>query len=483
MFKVLIVDDEPFVRQNIIARLLRSGQPALVVGEAEDAPMAYRLYDLHLPEIVFVDINMPGVDGLEMIGEIRRTHPGQKSRFIVISGYDDFKHLQQAIRIGVDNYIHKPIAQEEFEQVLQKEVQRLEEERLQEWEARPVGKEYPYDVAEGWMLEAGDFLLFHAADDRRLSRTALQKAGLFPEGETVDCYSFRASAGTLLLLRHRERPTPLDALRLEAEALSQALSVQVVYGNFRQESLEHLALRAEHFLQLRFLKGNRPKQVIACSPEPELKPASFERKSFETMLERGHIGPAVSWLQQLPALNQPTRENLLFSRQAFYFLLLEVINQYARWGMEPLEELHQEGELFASGRFASLEAMRDRLIALVQKYGESYRRQNGADDLAERARRYLERHYAEEISLQQMANELFVSSAYLSARFKSKTGKTMVQYLEDVRMKKAAEYLQLGKLSVSEVAELVGYHDASYFTRVFRKRYGKSPRDFREEAR
>jgi two-component system response regulator YesN len=482
MYKVLIVDDEPFVRQNIIARLQRSSLETIVVGEAESARIGSNLFDLHLPDVVFVDINMPEIDGLDMIVEIKRKHPDHHCRFIVISGYDDFSHLQRAIRSGVDNYIHKPIVQDEFVQVLTQELHTLEKKRKASMKDRKgITRLFPYDLAAGWLFDVGNCYLFHRVDGRALTTDELEFAGCIAEMKNPTYFSFEQISGLLLVVDRRKTPTNLDSIRMMVEQWSKCLRVQIVYGNFVNESLLSIANRLERFLQLRFLKQNSPVQVIS-SDEDSVSEMKFHLETFSALLERGHVQQAIDWLREQKAFGSLDRDSLLQSKQLYYHLVLELVNQYVRFGENPMEELRREMQLFSCARFDSLEEMRNQLEHLILNFEREYQKNSDPNDVVEAARRYLEQHFSEEISLQSMANDLFVSSAYLSIRFKNKMGQTMVQYLEDLRMKRAAEYLQLGKLSVSEVAELVGYHDASYFTRVFRKTYGMSPRSYREKS-
>ena len=97
--------------------------------------------------------------------------------------------------------------------------------------------------------------------------------------------------------------------------------------------------------------------------------------------------------------------------------------------------------------------------------------------------RFLETHYTEDISLTDVANEFFVVPNYLAKKFKEKKNMTAMQYLENFRMEKAADYLRNTEQSVTEIAGKVGYNDANYFTRTFRKRYGISPREYRNRQR
>jgi two-component system response regulator YesN len=118
VYDVCIADDEILIQKSIAARLRASGIPVRVTGCADNAASAISLYWASRPDIFFVDINMPGLDGLSMIRQIREEDPDCVTRFIIITGYDDFAHLQEAIRCGVTDYLKKPISTEEFNRVI-----------------------------------------------------------------------------------------------------------------------------------------------------------------------------------------------------------------------------------------------------------------------------------------------------------------------------------------------------------------------------
>ena len=103
------------------------------------------------------------------------------------------------------------------------------------------------------------------------------------------------------------------------------------------------------------------------------------------------------------------------------------------------------------------------------------------DDVVEGVCRYLEQHYSEEISIADLSEEFFLAPNYIAKRFKEKKKVTILQYLENIRIGKAREYLKMTEYSVSEIAALVGYNDANYFTRAFRKVCDMSPREFRKQ--
>jgi two-component system response regulator YesN len=129
LYNVCIADDEVLIQQSITARLRASGIPVRVLGCAGNAENAVVLYWSAKPDIFFVDINMPGVDGLSLVRRIREEDPDCSTKFIIITGYDDFAHMREAIQSGVTDYLKKPISTEEFNAVLASAAKQIQQER------------------------------------------------------------------------------------------------------------------------------------------------------------------------------------------------------------------------------------------------------------------------------------------------------------------------------------------------------------------
>jgi YesN/AraC family two-component response regulator len=130
MLSVCIADDEILIQKSIRLRLLRSGIPANVLGCAETAEDALNLYRAAKPDVFFVDINMPGKNGLSFIRQAREEDAQCKTKFIIITGYDDFAHMKESIQTGAADYLKKPISQEDFNAALQQAISALHSENV-----------------------------------------------------------------------------------------------------------------------------------------------------------------------------------------------------------------------------------------------------------------------------------------------------------------------------------------------------------------
>ncbi len=131
MKKIMIVDDEKYIRKSIIGRMNWKNLNLCVVAEAGNGEEALRLMSQEEPDLVLVDIRMPKMDGLAFIGEAKKRF--SKAKYIIMSAYSDFDYARKAIQLGVEDYILKPVDEEEFQEVIEKLSDR-EKEPVEDWE-------------------------------------------------------------------------------------------------------------------------------------------------------------------------------------------------------------------------------------------------------------------------------------------------------------------------------------------------------------
>ncbi|NOU92613.1 response regulator [Paenibacillus sp. LMG 31456] len=165
MYNVLIVDDEVMIKRSLTKLINGSSHGFRVLGEAEDGSEALALWERLKPDLIITDISMPVMDGLELIEEIRSRE--QATEIVILSGYDDFKYAQQAMRYGIMDYLLKPVRQEQLEDLLGKAAARLEQkgrslkERGQRlWECKGIAGSIADDL---WMVRELEALR-HLAD-------------------------------------------------------------------------------------------------------------------------------------------------------------------------------------------------------------------------------------------------------------------------------------------------------------------------------
>ena len=142
MIKICIADDEEYVLKSIRRRIEQSGLDVVISGTAMNGVEAYELYEKVNPDIYYVDINMPLCSGLDFVERVRTLDKDSLTKFIIVSGYDDFAYMKKAIRTGVVNYIMKPISQQEFMDTLVEACEGIKE--IRERQIEEYGRQWDY---------------------------------------------------------------------------------------------------------------------------------------------------------------------------------------------------------------------------------------------------------------------------------------------------------------------------------------------------
>lgn len=534
MMKVLIADDEKHVRDAIKMLADWDGHGVTGILEASDGQAAVELIAEESPQIVMTDMRMPRMDGTKLLEWIKDNRPDVKT--IVISGYDDFELVRHTIRSGGLDYILKPVDPDALNEALEKAVEAVRKEALQDRLSTrqnmelnrmrphyadklltdliggPGGKE---ELARQLRDEFG--LPDSAASCRaavisaaQLDHEVLDKFGQMPELLYFTliniCNEVLMSGQKGIAFHHLGRPEEIVMLLWD-----ETMPHQAVLENIRQGI--DLTLRrqvhigagsclpfpqgiAASYQEARLalwrrnaLSGSGWLHGDAPQPPKPLRLSSHE-ESFRLAALSGSaekIGAAVdAWMSRVGELGAVTPEQLEQWNAEWDWMLKQWMDHNdspSQDGPEKdaLLELPRSLPLDPQGRlsFPLWKAQYEgRLTAASRILTQRHSRENHIIyDIAS----YLENHYAEDISLQDMAARFFLSREYISRRFKQEFGVNISDFLAGVRIEKAKLLLLNPQLRIAQVAEMVGYQDEKYFSKVFKKQEGQTPNEYRKE--
>ncbi len=477
MYRICIADDEVYVQKSIIQRIANSGLDMEVVGTAANGFEALALYEEESPDIFFVDINMPVINGLDFIEKVRKQRNAVDTQFVIISGYDDFAYMKRAIRLGVVNYIKKPILQQEFQEMLLEIEQKLSEKRGRE---RPHSQKSAGTWSEfmeqgraermtGSLILVWKTMAQDAAEEflsalRKTEHTQWQAVTFGKEMPDI-CILFLEGE----LLREQE----LDKI---CRAGPFCEGNKVLYWSGKNQHPEEMLIGMEALLNLRFY--GETAQVMRYR-EPERERLSVMYDAFESALETGQEELCREALGKIWNTVFGDRKYVYLIKQVYQSVLLVLANKYMKYDI-PLPIQIRKGLFpFAVCRYQNKKELTDELVEYAGELNQKIVLASSGCDLVDKVVRYMEQYYREDISLSELAATFFVVPTYLARRFKEKKSCTVMQYLEDIRLRKARELLENSRMSIQEVALLVGYKDQNYFARSFRKVYGMSPREYR----
>lgn len=452
MYSVYLVDDEPWA-----LKLMENGFPwerngFAVVGRSKTLGEALRDIPRLLPDVVCTDIRIAGESGIDLIREIRDR--GINATVIVLTGYADFHIAQAAIKLDVFDFLLKPLDLAEADALLQK-LQRHEREKEHGKRQDALAALRPLTVEE-----------------------FLRRRGL----------SFRSSAVRAVTVREvppdvwQELPFPDCRTPLGAR--------QALWILEQTPSLENELLR-----QLRPLQGRYPVGVSgpARRDEPVVTPINqadmISYQAFLTGQNEVFFYPGQQYRKVIQLADELLQDGGAPSSKTPEWL-------YGRWLRDSyhLENLAQLTTYLAQSTsvrgfarytdlleaFGNAKELADYVVSCLQTPSGA-RSSDEKSWLHDQTVKWLQERYTGEVSLAELARELNVSSSYLSEVFSKYEGVSFSRYLSRLRNTRACELLAGTALSIQEIAEMSGFHDAFYISRQFKKVYGMTPMQYREK--
>jgi two-component system response regulator YesN len=481
LYDVCIADDEALIQQSITARLRASGIPVRVLGCAGNAENAIVLYWSAKPDVFFVDINMPGADGLSLVRRIREEDPDCSTKFIIITGYDDFAHMREAIQSGVMDYLKKPISTEEFNAVLASAVKQIQQERRKNFPEKDGSVLYDEYVAAGRRILSGGTLLAAYAPSADVL-DEYEKEGkilhdfLKSSREEEKGNRFSLSFQNVRNLRLYYCPDcvmPPKELSPILRPLTIRAGMSFVYTYPEAEALELLTERLEQFLNSRFL---RP-ALIECSG----RAAGFSTDTgmLDYAMENGQQNSCRAAIGILLAQISAGAETIGELSSFYRHIILLFINKYVTHNISMPGSLKLELSPFALCRYQNLKTLETFLSGTASSLARIIGASGRSRELIPGVIEYLKQNYRNNITLNDLSGHFYVTPSYLSRRFREKTGLTFVEYLEEIRLEKAKEYLTSSDAKITDISEQVGYLDPNYFSKIFKRKYHLSPSDYR----
>lgn len=538
--KVFLVEDEMVIRRGIKNSIDWEKEGYIFCGEASDGELAYPMIIKEKPDILITDIRMPFMDGLELCKLVKKELPNIK--ILILSGYDEFDYAKEAIRLGVTEYLLKPISSgkllealngvsesirrekedkdlvrkymEEMRENTEHEKQKFFEQmiagNLSMADALETGKKYEMNLSAGMY----NLLLFRftLGKENRKSGELLGEAEYAIEKLTERLeYVFEFQRGVegwafLLMADNEEQMSErVKELSKDLEEIMKNYSTIAYFGGIGQpvarlRELEESFREAERALAARFtmelnriisVEDIRMAQNVDTLDDIEI--TSFgEIEKTRTMLEKFLNNGAEDEIDEFVDvyINELPEENLKSVLMRQYIIMDAYIVMMSF--CEKIEGI--EGEMQAQSEelknsmktIQTLEEIKNYIRMLLKKIigvrdtisGRRY------SDIIEIAKDQIRKTYmSDEISLNTIAAEVGMSPSYFSSIFSKEMGKTFVEYLTEIRMDRAKELLMCSSMKTSEIGYEVGYKDPLYFSYIFKKTQNCTPKEFRARGK
>jgi len=529
-YNILLVEDEVLERQAVRFILEnRCSAPIKIVGEAENGFEAVRLAEELKPDILLLDIHMPGQSGLEVMRQMKQAYSSMS--YIIFTAYDEFDYALEAINNGAFRYILKPAKPEEIVSAVENLVRNLtyREKKIKAEEKlkQQLQSVIPYiesslvtDLLSGNMLPEKDidnrlqFLGINekpncclVADICNFSQTIegfneIQTQDLKNKvfkiiKETVNAYhpSIVVPYGSdRIVCFIATKQNSLKLLDL-AEEISQNVSknTPVTVSIGIGETFDKINnLRLSYFQALEAEKtatnmlGNNTILHFSHIKHLRQPDSDYPYEIEKQILELVRLGDAK---ETTKALNQLIEELFrkkialkeIKARLDQLFILLTRTLIHAGANSKDVENIRELAltQLLQINNFPEFKSWTENVVQLFINC--LYRdKQIFSSEVIDKVCEYIRNNYYKDINLYQLARLSFLHPNYLCQLFKKNKSCTISQYLTNIRLKKAQEFLATTNKTIAEIAQAVGYKDANYFSRIFSKHLGMSPTQYRE---
>ncbi|MBT2678722.1 response regulator transcription factor [Bacillus sp. ISL-35] len=505
--KVLIVDDELLIRQGIKHYLNWEQEGFTVVGEASNGQEALQLIESTHPHIILTDMVMPIMDGEELTKTVKERFP--QIEVIILSSFGDFEYVRSTFQSGVVDYILKPkLDAEGLLSVLKKAASRIPdfepvEKNLDEHQS--IGKiiskmisgyEAEYEKSQLLNVFPNNYYCILGLDLRKhpdkgktdfITQLVENLEQVFISKGVVP-HSFNYDQNTIgVLLNYNRSSLPELTAVAEQFASSHPPIGLVLTKEFKDFS--HLGKivkeRLLKLLQYRFYFPNVPLLTEKNLGTEVTECASFDLDWFTSELKRKHFESAFGYLQShVEEFSRCYKTDVFEFKSFFGNIIFNITVLLANMGYE-VKQLEKDRYIY----FQSIEETpnaEETVVVMEQFIDEAkkciFSMPVQQEDLnIKEIMQYMRDHYAEPITLKDVAKHFHFNPSYLSSYFSSHNDEGFIEYLNKVRIEEAEKLLTSANAPISEISSMVGYSDHSYFCKVFKKATGSSPSQYRRK--
>lgn len=527
MYRIMLADDEGIVIESLKFVIEKEYGDTVEIRSAKTGRSVIELAESYRPDIAIMDIQMPGINGIEAMKEIRKAN--SNVIFIVMTAYDKFDYAKEAINLGVLEYLNKPADKEKIISTLNRAMEMIDKERNKRTEDLIIKEklETIVPIIENGLIQD---LLFreHFQDDISNYKNLLSieddygyMAVLIAGEEQVGNHMTGAvSAGIKIQtiyneirpvveeyipgfigfvmankipvlvpknvpkMEYNERSEVIERARNLVKKLTQKFDINFRIGFGAVKPLENIADSYNEALSVLIETtgrvGHSDDILVGCKYEEDY-PIDVENRLFER-LEKGDVYGTIAvandffdWMEE--------------SQQDYFEDVRLKVLEFVLWAehltyIGANKTYHFRSRTNYIRNIMNMNSFEELRKWFVDKFQEnaSYiaeKTENQSESAIEKAKKYMEENYSKDISLEDVSMKVDISPYYFSKLFKEETGNNFIEYLTKLRMEEAIRLLRETECSMKEICSKVGYSDPNYFSRNFKKYTGITPTEAR----
>lgn len=518
MYTYIIIDDEELIRKGTIKKLEPINDQITCIGEASEGGEGLEMISRLSPDFVILDMQMPGINGMELLPALAEKYPGMP--LIVISGYRKFDYIKQAISSNALEYVLKPFSREAIQEVVLKALKKLENRshmynQIKTTELEKEQVQYDYDIQLiknllfgyqtntteltsqklTYISENHNLCLLAIESPHPLSKTSvLHMLHEFGFEDLILFFSNPSNENLGLLLLFVPCHGSISGQQIAEQVLQDIipqLSEQDCNGDVRVgisgihhsiTELKQTYSEAVSALNCQLLCEDAPKYYFY---KEERAPRLIVWEREEELLFRIEAGMEneVAELTEKMFLYYKTLPGCTLADVKYHCYLLsaqcrKILDEYIHTSdsvktstsmQNVINNIFSLKDLFIYHRQFFLN------LAKMIKPNSVY----AVDDVIEKIKIYLQKNYQKNISQEYLSSLFYINRSYLSTLFRERTGEKFVDYLNHIRIAKSLELLTGTDRKMYQIARAVGYDNVKYFFRIFKKIMKVTPEEYR----
>jgi len=530
MYRILLADDEGIMLTSMKTIIETNFGSNCEIATAKTGRIVVELSNEFKPDIIFMDIRMPGMSGLEAMKEIRKTN--ENIIFIVVTAYDKFDYAKEAVGLGAFDFLTKPVKKQVLIDVLTKAMQQSEKEHKNKIDNLRIKEKletvipiiengFINDVLlsendcneNSYYLELMDMkekygfvILLQFGENLENGiltnpvGTSLRIQKFYQDIRSVIKQYYKAIIGPVMSnklilviptdqenVNYEERIRIIELTRNMLKSMKEQVDAKYRAGIGRPKEMESIKESyLEAFHALKEGKGHVAHvedYPIGCGYEGDY-PAELEKQLFcaieknETDTAYEQASDFFDWMEKVHGSQM---DNIRL--KVLEFVMRAEQTAFSNGGMNYSFQ-YRENYLENVMNIKNLSQLKVWFLSKIKEvcHNLATKKEEQSVSLINQAKIYMEQNFEKDISLDEVSRTINISPYYFSKLFKEETGENFIDYLTEIRILKAKELLKDQSYSIKEVCAKSGYSDPNYFSRIFKKKENLTPSEYRERG-
>lgn len=485
MKTVLIIEDEKMIRQGIRTMIQRSGVPVEVIMECNNGEMALEILQEQQIDVMFTDIRMPKLNGIELVQKMQELP--HKPMTVAISGYADFSYAVEMLRMGVREYILKPIEREKIQEILQKFEKEIEANQESSRTSKKLGHQQLKYLMLNEQITEEEMYTLRTEYESEFSLQSFYVCAVNPKkNEKVReqyIYLHNIEGNDIYLVQEEN-----TELLLKNELLQEYVGISVLHNGIKE-------------LKTAYEEAVAARHRAFCTNREIVRIEEKEKRIPEALQEEGKkLLDSEMKLQRVQLLGTDKTEEVVRVWKSFFHAVknerikpkafeegmdsffIEVRKTYRNVLGEDEELLKTLSDYYCFPNLDSFEKeFMDWLLTLHERINSQFDTNKNKQKIKQ-AMDYIQENYDKDLNMAVVSNHISMNYSLFSYLFKEYTGSNFVNYLKGIRMEEAKKLLAETDLRIIEISQKVGYDNEKHFMKTFKASCGVSPSEYRKNA-